>query len=457
MEKFDVIVIGGGPGGYVAAIRCAQLGQKVCLIERENLGGICLNWGCIPTKSLLKSAELYQAMKKAEKYGVSAKEVKFDLKKIVERSIEVSDKLVSGINSLMKKNKITVIKGAAKFINNTQITVGQELIQFNKAIIATGARARILKGFEPQGNIWSYKEALRPKTMPKSMIIVGSGAIGIEFACFYNSFGVDVTVLEAQDRIMGAEDADISTLARKAFEQQGIKFLTNVELINQQASGKNIKVSFKQNSKEYELESEILLMAVGIVGNIENIGLESTKIITEKSHILTNSNMQTNESNIYAIGDVAGAPWLAHKASHEGILAAEHIATGKTHSLQKENIPACTYSNPQIASVGLTEVAAKAAGYQIKVGIFPSYANAKSLIMGSEDGVVKTIFDAHTGELLGAHMIGAEVTELIQGYVITKQMEGTELDLMNTVFPHPTLSEMMPESVLNAYKKAIHI
>jgi dihydrolipoamide dehydrogenase len=457
MEKFDVIVIGGGPGGYVAAIRCAQLGQKVCLIERENLGGICLNWGCIPTKSLLKSAELYQSMKKAEKYGISAKEVKFDLKKIVERSIEVSDKLVSGINSLMKKNKITVIKGVAKFINNTQIAVGQEIIQFNKAIIATGARARILKGFEPQGNIWSYKEALRPKTMPKSMVIVGSGAIGIEFACFYNSFGVDVTVLEAQDRIMGAEDTDISTLARKAFERQGIKFFTNVELISQQASGKNIKVSFKQNSKEYELESEVLLMAVGIVGNIENIGLESTKIITEKTHILTNGNMQTNESNIYAIGDVAGAPWLAHKASHEGILAAEHIATGKTHLLKKENIPACTYSNPQIASVGLTEVAAKEAGYQIKVGMFPSYANAKSLIMGSEDGVVKTIFDANTGELLGAHMIGPEVTELIQGYVITKQIEGTELDLMNTVFPHPTLSEMMPESVLSAYKKAIHI
>jgi dihydrolipoamide dehydrogenase len=357
----------------------------------------------------------------------------------------------------MKKNKITVIKGVAKFINNTQIAVGQEIIQFNKAIIATGARARTLKGFEPQGNIWSYKEALRPKTMPKSMIIVGSGAIGIEFACFYNSFGVDVTVLEAQDRIMNAEDADISALARKSFEQQGIKFLTNVELISQQASGKNIKVNFKQNSKAYDLESEILLMAVGIVGNIENIGLENTKIITEKNHIVINGNMQTNESNIYAIGDVAGAPWLAHKASHEGILAAEHIATGKTHALKKENIPACTYSNPQIASVGLTEVAAKEAGYQIKVGIFPSYANAKSLIMGNEYGVVKTIFDANTGELLGAHMIGPEVTELIQGYVITKQMEGTELDLINTVFPHPTLSEMMPESVLSAYKKAIHI
>lgn len=457
MEKFDVVVIGGGPGGYVAAIRCAQLGQAVCLIERENLGGICLNWGCIPTKSLLKSAELYQSIKNAEKYGIAAKEVKFDITKIVERSIEVSNKLVSGINSLMKKNKITVIQGIAKFISNTQIAVGTEMIQFKKAIIATGARARVLKGFELQENIWSYKEALRPKTIPKSMIIVGSGAIGIEFACFYNSFGVDVTVLEAQDRIMSAEDVDISTLARKAFERQGIKFLTNVELISQRASGKNIKVRFNQHSKGYELESEILLMAVGIVGNIENIGLENTKIITDKNHIVTDSNMQTKESNIYAIGDVAGAPWLAHKASHEGILAAEHIANGKAHSLNKQNIPACTYSNPQIASVGLTETAAKEAGYQIKIGMFPSYANGKSLIMGSEDGVVKTIFDADTGELLGAHMIGPEVTELIQGYVITKQMEGTELDLINAVFPHPTLSEMMPESVLNAYKKAIHI
>lgn len=457
MEKFDVVVIGGGPGGYVAAIRCAQLGQKVCLIEQDNLGGICLNWGCIPTKSLLKSAELYQSIKKAEQCGIAAKEVQFDIQKIVERSIEVSNKLVSGINSLMKKNKITVIKGAAKFTSNTQIAVGAEIIQFKKAIIATGARARILKGFEPQGHIWTYKEALRPKTMPKSMIIVGSGAIGIEFACFYNSFGVEVTVLEAQDRIMSAEDVDISSLAKKMFEQQGIKFLTGVELLGQQASGKNIKVSFKQNGKESALEAEILLMAVGIVGNIENIGLEHTKIITEKNHIVTNGNMQTHDSNIYAIGDVAGAPWLAHKASHEGILAAEHIATGKAHALKRENIPACTYSNPQIASVGLTEAVAKQNGYEVKVGIFPSYANAKSLIMGSENGIVKTIFDAKTGELLGAHMIGPEVTELIQGYVITKQMEGTELDLINTVFPHPTLSEMMPESVLNAYKKAIHI
>ncbi|MCP5370076.1 MAG: dihydrolipoyl dehydrogenase [Rickettsiaceae bacterium] len=457
MEKFDVVVIGGGPGGYVAAIRCAQLGQKVCLIDEENLGGICLNWGCIPTKSLLKSAELYQTMMKSEKYGISVKEIKFDIKKIVERSIKISEKLVSGINSLMKKNKITVIKNRAIFRNNSEILVGQEIIQFKKAIIATGARARILKGFEPKGNIWTYKEALRPKTLPKSMIIIGSGAIGIEFACFYNSFGVKVTVLEAQDRIMTSEDAEISALARKAFEQQGIKFLTNIELVSQQTTAKNVKVMFKQHGTDKSLEAEIILMAIGIVGNIENLGLENTKIRTEKNHILTNDNMQTDEHNIYAIGDVAGAPWLAHKASHEGIIAAEHLATGKAHSLKKENIPACTYSNPQIASVGLTEEAAKKAGYQLKIGIFPSYANSKSLIIESENGIVKTIFDEKTGELLGAHMIGSEVTELIHSYVITKQMEGTELDLINSIFPHPTLSEMIPESVLNAYKRAIHI
>ncbi|MDC0864529.1 dihydrolipoyl dehydrogenase [Rickettsiaceae bacterium] len=463
-KNFDVVVIGGGPGGYVAAIRLAQLGQKTALIEREHLGGICLNWGCIPTKSLLKSAELYQKIKNSEEYGISVKDVKFDIGKIVDRSRDVSKKLTSGIAGLMKKNKITVIEGEAKLEGGKTISVSSKnddkktSIKAKNIIVATGARARILKGFEPnEKNIWSYKEALVPKSLPESMTIVGSGAIGIEFASFYNALGVDVTVLEAADRILSAEDHEISKMAQKSFESQGIKFKTGVKLLSQKTNNNDVTVSFEHSDKEQSLKSEILLMAVGIVGNTENIGIDNTKIKLDRGHIVTNDLMQTEEEGVYAIGDVAGTPWLAHKASHEGVIAAEVISGSKPHKIKKNNIPACTYSSPQIASVGLTEEAAKAAKHDIRIGRFPFYANGKALILGSGDGIIKTIFDAKTGEILGAHMIGCDVTELIGGYVVAKELEGTELELMNSIFPHPTLSEMMHESVLQAYGRQIHI
>ncbi len=459
MENFDLVVLGGGPGGYVAAIRAAQLGQKTAVIEREHLGGICLNWGCIPTKALLKSAELYQKMLHAEEYGIKAQNVEFNIEKIVERSRGVSSKLVGGIAGLLKKNKVTVIKGEAKFENSKQLIIdGKTQVKAKNIIIATGARARILDGFEPNGkNIWTYKEALVPKSTPKSMVVVGSGAIGIEFACFYNALGANVTVLEAADRILPVEDEEISKMARKSFESKGIKFKTGVKLVSQKASKSGVSVQFEYAGKMEKIDSEILLMAVGIIGNTENIGLNKTKVKLDRGHIITNGVMQTSDSEVYAIGDVAGAPWLAHKASHEGVIAAENIAGKKPHKMTKTNIPGCTYSSPQIASVGLTEKAAIDAGHNIKVGRFPFYANAKALIVGDEEGLVKTIFDAKTGEILGAHMIGSDVTELIQGYVVAKEMEGTEIDLMNTIFPHPTLSEMMHESVLQAFDKPIHI
>ena len=459
MENFDVVVIGGGPGGYVAAIRAAQLGQKTAVVEKEHLGGICLNWGCIPTKALLKSAELYQKFKHSEEFGIFVQGVEFDIEKIVARSRDVSQKLVSGITGLLKKNKVTVIEGVAKLEGFGQISVnGQLAIKAKKIIVATGARAQVLGGFEPNGqNIWTYREALVPKTTPKSMVIVGSGAIGIEFACFYNALGVDVTVLESAERILSAEDSEISKMAQKFFELKGIKFKTGVKLESQKSSINGISLSFEHAGIKQTIDTEILLMAVGIVGNTENIGLEKTKLKLDRGHIVTNGLMQTADADIYAIGDVAAAPWLAHKASHEGIIAAESTVGKKVHQITNTNIPGCTYSNPQIASVGLTEEAAKAAGHQIKVGRFPFYANAKALILGDGDGLVKTIFDAKTGEILGAHMIGTDVTELIQGYVVAKEMEGTELDLINTIFPHPTLSEMMHESVLQAFGKQIHI
>ena len=459
MENFDVVVLGGGPGGYVAAIRAAQLGQKVAVVEREHLGGICLNWGCIPTKALLKSAELYQKMMHAEEYGIIAGKAEFDIEKIVARSRDVSSKLVGGIAGLLKKNKVTVIEGEAKFENSKQLIIdGKTQIKAKNIIVATGARARTLEGFKANGkNIWTYKEALVPKSTPKAMVVVGSGAIGIEFACFYNALGVDVTVLEAADRILPVEDEEISKMAKKAFESKGIKFKTGVKLLSQKSDAKKVSTTFENGGKEEVIDSEILLMAVGIVGNTENLGLEKTKVKLDRGHIITNGFMQTSESGVYAIGDVAGAPWLAHKASHEGVIAAETIAGKKPHKITKTNIPGCTYSSPQIASVGLTEKAAIDAGHKIKVGRFPFYANAKALIIGDGEGLVKTIFDAKTGEMLGAHMIGSDVTELIQGYVVAKEMEGTEVDLMNTIFPHPTLSEMMHESVLQAFDKQIHI
>ena len=462
MEKFDVVVIGGGPGGYVAAIRAAGLGLKTALVEKEHLGGICLNWGCIPTKSLLKSAELLEKIRHADEFGINVEKASFDIQKIVERSRDVSSKLVGGIKGLLKKNKVTVFEGIAKIINPKLVSVKSKdqntSLEAKNIIIATGARARILDGFKPNGkNIWTYREALVPKSVPKSMIIVGSGAIGIEFASFYNALGVKVTVLEAVPRILPVEDAEISNIAKKAFDSKGIVFYTGVKLKSQEASGEELKVDFVCGGKELFLNAEVLLMAVGVVANSEDLGLENTVIKLDNGHVVTNDFAQTAEASIYAIGDVAAAPWLAHKASHEGVVAAEHIAGKNPHKINKLNIPSCTYSSPQIASIGLTEEAAIASGYQLKIGRFPFYANGKALILGDSDGTIKTIFDKKTGELLGAHMIGSDVTELINSYVVAKSMEGTELDLMETIFAHPTLSEMLHESVLQAYGKAIHI
>ncbi|MCC8417042.1 MAG: dihydrolipoyl dehydrogenase [Rickettsia endosymbiont of Bryobia graminum] len=462
MENYDVAVIGGGPGGYVAAIRAAQLSKKVILIEKEHLGGVCLNWGCIPTKALLKSAELYQKIKHANDYGIIVGEPKFDLKKIVERSRNISGQLTSGIKSLLKKNKVTVIDSIAFLEGNKILSIDNNgkktSIKAANIIIATGARPRILNGFEPDGKqIITSKEAMILDKLPKSMIIVGSGAIGIEFASFYNTLGTDVTIIEVQNRILQAEDEEISTMARKIFEKKGIKIHTGAKLLSHTKNKDNITIEVELGGKKEKLQAETLLMAVGIVGNVENLNLEKTKIKIDKGHIITNQFMKTDEERIYAIGDVTSAPWLAHKASHEGIIAAETIAGLKAHPINKNNIAGCTYSSPQIASVGLTEEQAKKAGYQIRIGKFPSIANGKALVDGYNEGIIKTIFDVKTGELLGAHLIGEEVTELIQGYVITKTMEGTELDLINTIFPHPTLSEMMAESVLQAYGRAIHI
>ena len=462
MEKFDVVVIGGGPGGYVAAIRAAQLGLKTAVVEKEHLGGICLNWGCIPTKALLKSAELLQKINHGEEFGIKTSKVSFDIEKIVGRSRDISAKLVGGIKGLLKKNKVTVFEGMAKISNPKLVVVESKSekisLEAKNIIIATGARARVLDGFKPDGkHIWTYKDALTPKSTPKSMIVVGSGAIGIEFASFYNALGVEVTVLEAAERILPVEDAEISAIAKKSFESKGIKFYTSVKLESQKTDNSKVTVSFDHNGSKQTLSAEILLMAVGIVPNTENLGLETTKVKLDRGHIVTDGFAKTAEPNIYAIGDVAGSPWLAHKASHEGIIAAETIAGKKTHEMNKQNIPGCTYSFPQIASVGLTEEKAKTLGIELKIGRFPFYANGKALILGDGDGLIKTIFNAKTGELLGAHMIGSDVTELIQGYVIARHLETTELELMDVIFPHPTLSEMMHESVLQAYNKQIHI
>lgn len=464
MKNFDVVVLGAGPGGYVAAIRAAQLGKKTAVIEKEHLGGICLNWGCIPTKSLIKSAELYQSILQSEQHGITAQKIEVDINKMVAKSRMVSSKLVNGIKGLLQKNNVTLIEGEAKLQGAKQLIINSDTttkttVRAENIIIATGARARILKGFEPNTkNIWTYKEALVPKFIPKSMVIVGSGAIGIEFACFYNALGSNVTVLESQDRILPIEDEEISKIAQKSFERKGIKFKTGIKLLSQHINHSIVTINVESRHGQEEIDAEILLMAVGIRGNTENIGLETTEIDIKNGHILTNSMMQTSNSGLYAIGDVTGAPWLAHKASHEGIIAAEAICgINNHHMIKNTNIPGCTYSMPQIASVGLTEKVAIESGYNIKVGRFPFYANAKALIIGEGEGLVKTVFDEKTGEILGAHMIGENVTELIQGYVVAKEMEGTEIDLMNTIFPHPTLSETIHESVLQAFGKPIHI
>ncbi|MGR0185987.1 dihydrolipoyl dehydrogenase [Azospirillum aestuarii] len=460
--NYDLIVIGGGPGGYVAAIRAAQLGLSTAVVERENLGGICLNWGCIPTKALLRSAEVLRNAKHAAEYGLVIQNPSFDLDKVVQRSRKVAGQLNGGVKHLLKKNKVAVIEGEAKLLGKGQVAVtkgGAAVGTFGakNIIIATGARARTLPGLEDDGNlVWTYRKAMTPNTTPKSLLVIGSGAIGIEFASFYNELGAKVTVVEVMDRILPVEDEEISTFARKQFEKQGMRIITNGKAGNLRKGADSVTVAVEANGKTEDITVDRVILAVGIAPNTENLGLENTKVQTDRGHIKTNANCQTDEPGVYAIGDVTGAPWLAHKASHEGVIAVEHIAGKHPHALDIRNIPGCTYSHPQIASVGLTEKKAKEAGYEVRVGRFPFIGNGKAIALGEADGMVKTVFDAKTGELLGAHMVGAEVTELIQGYTVAKTMETTEQELMQTVFPHPTLSEMMHESVLDAYGRAIH-
>lgn len=463
-KAFDVVVIGGGPGGYVAAIRAAQLGMKTAVVEANHLGGICLNWGCIPTKALLRSSEIYHLMQHADAFGLSAKDIKFDIKKIVERSRGVAKQLSGGIGHLLKKNKVAVFDAYGKLMGKGKVELSKDgkktdEISAKHIIIATGARARQLPGLEPDGKlVWTYKEAMVPDMMPKSLVVVGSGAIGIEFASFYRTLGAEVTVVEVMDRVLPVEDEEVSVFARKAFEKQGMKILTGAKTTKLEKGKDNVTVHIDVAGKTEKITVDRVIMAVGISANTENIGLENVPgVKTDRGHIVTDGYLKTGEPGVYAIGDCVGGPWLAHKASHEGVICIEKIAGQKdVHPMDKTNIPGCTYCWPQVASVGLTEKACKEKGMNIKVGKFPFVGNGKAIALGEPEGFVKTIFDAKTGELLGAHMIGAEVTEMIQGYVIGKTAELTEAEFMHTVFPHPTLSEMMHESVLAAYGKVIH-
>jgi len=459
---FDLIVIGSGPGGYVAAIRAAQLGMKTAIVEKSELGGVCLNWGCIPTKALLRSAEIYTQMQHAASYGLSA-DPGFDLSAIVKRSRKIAGQLSGGIKFLMRKNKVTVIDGFATLKQGEPapiVVVDSKEYRAKNVILATGARARTIPaaGLEPDGKyIWTAKEAMVPEAMPKKLLVIGSGAIGMEFASFYNAFGAEVTVVEMVDRILPAEDAEISEMAQKAFEKQGMTIRTACQ-IKSVTPGKNtISAIISDGKNDNEAEYDRIILAIGIVGNVENMGLEELGVKIDRSHIEIDDFSYTGVSGLYAIGDVTTPPWLAHKASHEGVICVEKIAGLNPHALNADEIAGCTYCHPQIASVGITEAEAKAAGRDIKIGRFPFIGNGKAIALGEPEGLVKTIFDAKSGELLGAHMIGAEVTELIQGYVVGRKLETTEQELMETVFPHPTLSEMMHESVLEAYERALHI
>ena len=461
-QNFDVIIIGSGPGGYVAAVRAAQLGLKVAIVERESLGGICLNWGCIPTKALLRSAEVFHLMHRAKEFGLSATGISYDLDAVVARSRGVAKQLSGGIGYLMKKNKVTVFMGDAVLPAKGQVTVksakGVEDLTAKSIILATGARARELPGLEADGDlVWTYRHALQPKRMPKRLLVIGSGAIGIEFASFFNTLGADTTVVEVMDRVLPVEDADVSAFAKKAFLKQGMKILEKTSVKKLDRSPGKVVAHLESAAGITTQEFDTVISAVGIVGNIEGLGLEALGVKIDRTHVVTDEFCRTGIDGLYAIGDIAGAPWLAHKASHEGVMVAELIAGGHPHPIKPGSIAGCTYCHPQVASVGMTEAKAIEAGFDIKVGRFPFIGNGKAIALGEAEGFVKTIFDAKTGELLGAHMIGAEVTELIQGYIIGRQLETTEVDLMNAVFPHPTLSEMMHESVLDAYGRAIHI
>src|SRR6195256_3637694 len=467
---FDIIIIGSGPGGYVTAIRAAQLGFKVAIVERAYLGGICSNSGCIPTKALLRSAEIFHYMQHAKDYGLSAEKIAFDPSAVVKRSRAVSKRLNDGVGFLMKKNKVAVIWGEASIEAPGKLVVGAAKTEAPKGtlgagsyqakhiILATGARPRVLPGLEPdQKLVWTYFEAMVPERMPKSLLVIGSGAIGIEFASFYRTLGADVTVVEVLPQILTVEDAEISAFARKAFEKQGIKILTGAKVTKLDKKADSVTVNMEDGKGTQTIPADGVISAVGVVGNIENIGLEKLGVKTDRGTIVIDGHGRTNVPGIYAIGDVAGPPMLAHKGEHEGVVCVEAIKGLDPHPLDKLKIPGCTYCNPQIASVGLTEAAAKAQGREIKVGRFPFVGNGKAIALGEDQGLVKTIFDAKTGQLVGEHMVRAEVTELIQGFVIAMQLETTEEDLMHTVFPHPTLSEMMHESVLDAFGRAIHV
>jgi dihydrolipoamide dehydrogenase len=459
--SFDLIVIGAGPGGYVAAIRGAQLGLSVAVIEREHLGGICLNWGCIPTKAMLRSSEVFHLMHRAKEFGLSAGNIDYDLDAVVKRSRGVAGQLAGGVGHLLKKNKVTVIMGEASVPAKGKVTVktdkGVQDLTAKNIILATGARARELPGLEGDGDlVWTYKTALTPPRMPKKLLVIGSGAIGIEFASFYNTLGADTTVVEVMDRVLPVEDAEISAFAKKQFEKQGMK-IREKTMVKQLDRGKGKVVAHIENGGKVTTEEfDTVISAVGIVGNVEGLGLEKLGVKIDRTHVVTDEFCRTGVEGVFAIGDIAGAPWLAHKASHEGVMVAEMLAGKKVHAIKPETIAGCTYCHPQVASVGYSEAKAKELGYDIKVGRFPFMGNGKAIALGEPEGMVKTVFDAKTGELLGAHMIGAEVTELIQGYVVGRKLETTEEDLMETVFPHPTLSEMMHESVLDAYGRAIH-
>ena len=460
-DSFDVVVIGAGPGGYVAAIRAAQLGLKTAVVEREHLGGICLNWGCIPTKALLRSAEVFHLMHRAKEFGLKAEGVDFDLDAVVKRSRKVSAQLVSGIGHLMKKNKIEVVSGEAKLAGKGKVSVktdkGERVLTAKDIILATGARARELPGLERDGDqVWNYKDALNPPRMPKKLLVIGSGAIGIEFASFFNTLGAETTVVEVMERILPVEDEEIAAFARKSFEKQGMKIREGAKVAKLEKSKGKVVAHIEKDGKTETLEVDTVISAVGIVGNVEGLGLEEAGVKVDRSHVVVDKQCRTGVAGLWAIGDIAGAPWLAHKASHEGVMVAELIAGRNAHATPATSIAGCTYCHPQIASVGLTEAKAKAAGHEVKVGRFPFIGNGKAIALGEPEGLIKTIFDAGTGELLGAHMVGAEVTELIQGYVVGKTLETTEAELMETVFPHPTLSEMMHESVLSAYCRALH-
>ena len=460
---FDLIIIGAGPGGYVTAIRAAQLGMKTAVVEGEHLGGICLNWGCIPTKALLRTAEIFHTMHRAAEFGLSVKEISFDVKKVVERSRAVAKQLSGGVGYLLKKNKVTVFDGYGRLDGAGKVHVekdgkGIADLAAKHIVLATGARARSLPGLEPDGKlVWTYKEAMVPEVMPKSILVVGSGAIGIEFASFFRDFGAEVTVVEVLPRVLPVEDEEISDFAGKAFEKQGMKILTSATVTGLKKAKSGVTATVEAGGKSAQVRAERVILAVGIVGNVENLGLEGTKVKVDKSHIVIDEWSRTGEPGVYAIGDVTGPPWLAHKASHEGVICVGKIAgVQDLHPLDKSRIPGCTYCRPQVASIGLTEKQAIAQGHEVKVGRFSFIGNGKAVALGEPEGLVKTVFDAASGELLGAHMVGAEVTELIQGFSVAKTLETTEAELMHAIFPHPTLSELMHESVLDAYGRAIH-